>query len=514
MTEGESPSHNFPCPCPARMLLMTTKYAGRVNAPEFPEGVEWLNTRRPLRLADFSGKLLLLDFWTYCCINCMHVIPTLRRLEREFPEELAVVGVHSAKFDEERSTENVRQAVMRYGVRHPVANDTGMSVWRQYAVRAWPTLMFVDPEGKVIGKIEGELTFEQGVDLVTEMLAEFRLRGILRPRPTAFEPERPQASVLSYPGKILADPIGERLFIADSGHHRVLVTDPEGEIQTVIGSGDEGIADGVLEGAQFRRPQGMALMGETLYVADTGNHSIRAADLEAATVDTIAGTGAPGAGRVDGGPALTVSLRSPWDLAIVGRRLYIAMAGSHQIWMYDLDSGLIQAVAGNGGENIVDGPPEEALLAQPSGIDADEDGVLFFADSETSAIRQADLITSHHVSTLVGAGLFEFGDIDGDSASARMQHPLGVAEEGGIVYVADTYNNKIKRVGLHTLTVGTVAGTGEAGSADGPFRSARFYEPGGLSIMGGRIYVADTNNNAVRVLDAASERVSTLTVDF
>ena len=493
---------------------MTARYAGKVNAPEFPQGAEWLNTDHPLRLADFAGKLLLLDFWTYCCINCMHLLPTLKRLEREFPLELAVVGVHSAKFNEERSTESVRQAIMRYGITHPVVNDAAMHVWQQYAVRAWPTLMFVDPTGKVIGKMEGELTFEGGVELVRGMLDEFRAGGVLRPAHSVHRVETSDKGILSYPGKVLTDAVSERLFIADSGHHRVLVTDLDGEIQTIIGSGEEGFADGVLEGAQFSSPQGMALIGETLYVADTGNHAIRIVDLEMAVVDTVAGTGERGTGRVDGGPAQTVNLRSPWDLTSVGRRLFIAMAGCHQLWMYDFDSGFVQAVAGTGGENIVDGVPEEALLAQPSGIDADADGVLFFADSETSAIRQADLITEHRVSTLVGAGLFEFGDVDGDAATARMQHPLGVAVEGGIVYVADTYNNKIKRVGVETLVVATVAGTGAPGHADGPFTSAQFHEPGGLSILGEKIYVADTNNHAVRVLDAASETVSTLAVDF
>lgn len=493
---------------------MESRYAGRVNAPEFPQTAEWLNTERPLRLANFAGRLLLLHFWTYGCIGCLHVLPVLDRLEREFPDALGVVGVHSPKFSEERSTESLRRAVMRCGVTHPVVNDRSMEVWRRYAVRAWPTVMFVDPLGKVIGRVEGELTVEQGVELIGGMLAEFEAHGALRRGAIRHRTEAPPAGVLSYPGKVLADGAGERLFIADSSHHRLLVTDLDGEIQTVIGSGREGLADGVFEGARFSRPQGMALAGGTLYAADAGNHAIRAVDLDAEVVETVAGTGRAGAGRVDGGPGLTVHLRSPWDLTIVGRRLFVAMAGSHQLWMYDLDNGLIQAVAGTGGANLADGPPEEALLAQPCGIDADEDGVLFFADSETSAIRQADLITAHRVDTLVGAGLFDYGDVDGGAADARMQHPLGVDEEGGVLYVADTYNHKIKRVGLHTLAVTTLAGAGAPGLADGPFGLAQFYEPGGLSVLGSRIFVADTNNHAVRVVDAARETVETLRVDF
>ena len=493
---------------------MATKYAGRTNAPDFPAGAEWLNTPRPLSIRDFAGKLLILDFWTYCCINCMHIIPALRKLERDYPEELAVVGVHSAKFDAERSTENIRQAIMRYGVSHPVVNDAGMDVWRAYAVRAWPTVMFVDPEGKVIGKIEGELTYERGTSLIDAMLAEFRAAGVLKPSPAAVRPEEAPPSILSYPGRVLADVEGERLFVADSGHHRLLVTDLQGTIQTVIGSGNEGFADGVLEGAQLNRPQGMARSGEVLYVADTGNHAVRVVDLEAATVETVAGTGKQGEGRVEGGAALEVDLRSPWDLALVGRRLHIAMAGSHQIWTLDLDSRVVQATIGTGAENIVDGPPEAAQLAQPSGIVADDEGVLYFVDSETSSVRSADLTTAHHVSTLVGTGLFEFGDVDGDGRQARFQHPLGIDFQDGMVYVADTYNGKIKRLGTGTRAVATIAGTGERALRDGALGAAAFYEPGGLSVAGDRIYVADTNNHALRVIDLAQGQVTTLDVDF
>ncbi len=493
---------------------MSAKYAGKVNAAEFPPGAQCLNTPRPLSIKDFAGKLLLLDFWTYCCINCMHVLPVLRRLERKYPEELAVVGVHSAKFEAERSTENIRQAIMRYGVSHPVVNDASMWVWQSYSVRAWPTLMFIDPEGKVIGKIEGELDYEQGERMIDEMLAEFRQVGTLRPSSVPVDLQQPPPMLLSFPGKVLADVEGERLFIADSGHHRVLVADLEGVVQTVIGSGNEGLADGLVEGAQLSGPQGMTLAGDTLYIADTANHAIRVADLEAGTLETIAGTGRKGVGHVEGGAALEVDLRSPWDLALVGRDLHVAMAGTHQIWTLDLDTRVIQATVGTGAEGLLDGPPHEAALAQPSGIAVDEDGVLYFADSETSSIRWADVTTEHRVATLVGQGLFEFGDVDGTGDEARLQHPLGVDVSGETVFVADTYNNKIKVVDIATRRVRTLAGTGRQGRQDGPLSQVSFYEPGGLSVAGGRVYVADTNNHALRVIDLSTQVVSTLTVDF
>jgi thiol-disulfide isomerase/thioredoxin len=493
---------------------VTSKYAGKVNAPPFPTEIEWLNSSRPMSLDDFKGKLLVLDFWTYCCINCMQIIPALRRLERQYPEEIAVVGVHTAKFDEERATEHIEQAIARYGVGHPVINDADKTVWQSYAVRAWPTLMFVDPAGKVVGRIEGELTYEDGVTLFDEMLAEFREAGTLKPSAGHYSVFEAPMGVLSYPGKVVADEENERLFIADSGHNRILLTDLDGEIQTVIGSGYEGLADGVLEGAQFNHPQGMAVYGDTLFVADTGNHALRVVDLEVGTVETIAGTGNQAVGHVEGGLGLEVDLRSPWDLTLAGRSLHIAMAGSHQIWTMNLDTHIVQATVGTGAENLVDGPPEEALLAQPSGITVDEDYVMYVADSETSSIRSVDTVSSHHVGTLVGEGLFEFGDVDGAAASARLQHPLGIDYDGGTLFIADTYNHKIKRLGTDNLTVATLAGTGVAGHDDGPSAMATFYEPGGLSIGGATIYVADTNNHAIRAIEVETAMVRTLTVDF
>ena len=493
---------------------LSSKYAGRVNAPQFPDGVDWINTPRPLKLGDLAGKLVILDFWTYCCINCLHIIPILRALERKYPEEIAVVGVHTAKFDQERETENIRQAILRYGVSHPVINDADKRVWNAYAVHSWPTLMFVDPFGKVIGRFEGELAYDQAVTLIDEMLAEFKTAGTLKPSPAIGQLEQVERSVLSYPGKVLADVENDRLFISDSGHHRVLVTDLDGAIQTVIGSGIQGLADGVLEGAQFNRPQGLALFGEMLYVADTENHAIRYVDLEVGIVETIAGTGYQGVGHVEGGAALEVNLRSPWDLALAGRSLHVAMAGSHQIWTLNLDTHIMQATVGVGVEGLVDGPPEEAVLAQPSGICADEDYVLFFVDSESSSVRFADSLSAHQVATFAGDGLFVFGDVDGEASVARFQHPLGIDYLGGHLFVADTYNHKIRRLGTETLTVSTLAGNGELGAQDGPMRSASFYEPGGVCATDDRIYVADTNNNTIRVIDLATEMVSTLEVDF
>ena len=490
-------------------------FAGTTPAPEFPEGLDWLNTERPLSLAALRGKVVLLDFWTYGCINCIHIIPDLKRLEAEFPDELVVIGVHSAKFDNEGETENLRRIVVRYGLEHPVVNDSDFAVWRRYEAQAWPTVVLIDPAGNIVLRRSGERVYEAFRPAVAGVVAEFDRRGQLDRTPVdlSLEAERLPDAVLSFPGKVLADPGRGRLFVADTNHHRIVVADPEtGEVLDVAGSGLPGFGDGAFTSAAFDGPQGMALSadGGTLYVADTGNHAVRALDLAARTVRTLAGTGdqapnyPPRAGAIPG-----VALSSPWDLALDGSRLYVAMAGSHQIWAIDLDAGIAGPAAGSGREGVVDGEPEEAQLAQPSGLALDGTGRLYWADAESSTIRYLETQEGGATGLLAGsgAGLFDFGDSDGVGREALFQHPLGVAFDGTRLYVADTYNGKIKWVDPATGAVTTLAG-GEPGWADGP--SPRFDEPGGLHFAGGVLYVADTNNHAVRLVDPATGAARTL----
>lgn len=490
---------------------MAEEYMGKVTAPEFPEGLEWLNTKRPLTLRDLRGKVVLLDFWTYCCINCMHVLPELKKLERRFERELVVIGVHSAKFPAERETENIRQAILRYGIEHPVVNDREMLVWRLYGARAWPTLVLIDPRGKIVGQVSGEITAEVFGTVIAEVIRTFDARGQIDRRPIRFELERERAPepVLSFPGKVLADAASGRLFIADSNHHRIVVVAlADGTILDVIGQGEAGFRDGDFETAQFRHPQGLAVRGAMLYVADTENHAIREVNMNARQVRTIAGTGHQLRRPFHpGGPALQVDLNSPWDVVLVDDQLYIAMAGSHQLWVLDLKTKVARPYAGSGYEGCQDGPLLEASLAQPSGL-ATDGRRLYVADSEASAIRAVDLDPRGRVETLVGEDLFVFGDRDGPSHRARLQHPLGVAFHDGVLYVADTYNNKIKKLFPIVRQVVTFLGTGEAGLRDG--ERPLFDEPGGVSVADGKLYIADTNNHVIRVADLQTGRVATL----
>ena len=443
----------------------------------------------------------------------MHILPHLRELENRHPETLAVIGVHSAKFPAEKETANLKEAVRRYGIQHPVVNDRDFRVWQSYGVQAWPTLMFVDPVGKVFGRHAGEFDPAMMGPLVADIIAEYDREGLLNRRLLDYQLRRLEIEdrPLSFPGKIEA--ANGRLYIADSGHNRVLIADESGHVEQVVGTGEPGNADGAFDEAQFSNPQGMAVQGNTVYVADAENHSIRLVDLRAGGVKTIAGTGEQSLYRHTGGDPLANPLNSPYDLTIGDGVLYIAMAGFHQLWQMDLRSGQIGPFAGDGGEDIVDGLRMSARLAQPYGVAFSDDRV-YFADSETSAVRWAGIGPDGVVGTIVGTGLFDFGDRDGVGKRAILQHVQGVAIGRGELFIADTYNHRIKRIELATGEVTSIAGDGKAGAYDGRGARARFNEPAGVAWAEGRLYVADTNNHAIRVidLDGADYDVSTIEI--
>lgn len=483
-----------------------------IRAPELIGGTGWLNTDKPIYIKDLKGKVVLLDFWTYGCINCMHVIPDLKRLEAKYPNELVVIGVHSAKFTNERNSENIRQAILRYGIEHPVVIDSEFRIWRSYGVRAWPTFVVINPEGYVAGAVSGEGNFEILDKVIGTLIEEYSKDGKINSIPINFALEKYKSieSVLSFPGKVTTNSkVGKSglIFISDSNNNRIIISDADGNIKDVIGSGNEGKDDGQFETASFKKPQGIFFYDNYLYVADTENHLIRRCDLINRTVETIAGTGNQARGYSEGGYALKTALNSPWDLLVINDNVYIAMAGWHQIWVMDLKDKYIRPYAGSGREGRLDGKLTESDLAQPSGITTNGKQ-LFIADSESSSIRAIDLDLNGRVETIVGLDLFEFGDVDGKGREVRLQHPLGVLFHDGKIYVADTYNHKIKVVDPENKTSKTYLGSGNPGYKDG--KSPEFFEPGGLAISGNNLYIADTNNHRIRVVDISTGIVSTL----
>jgi DNA-binding beta-propeller fold protein YncE len=483
----------------------------RLTAPELEGGTAWLNTAGPLRMKDLRGKIVLLDFWTLCCINCIHTLPDLAALEKKYANELVVIGVHTPKFDNEKSTESIRKAILRYEVTHPVVNDAEHRIWDTYGPHGWPTLVLIDPEGGLVYARSGEGQFPLLDQLIARVIKVHKEKKTLNEKPLKFQLARVQEngqSPLFFPGKVAADEKGKRLFIADSTHHRIVITDLGGKKIAVAGSGRPGSKNGSFEEASFYDPQGLAFKGELVYVADRKNHLIRMLDLKARTVKTLAGLGVQGSDRDLGGPAREVGLNSPWDLLLDGHRLFIAMAGHHQIWVLDLDSHILKPFAGSGRERIRDGSLLSACFAQPSGLTSDGTN-LYVADSEVSGIRAIPLDGRGEVRTLVGKGLFDFGDVDGTGEQVRLQHALGVVWHQGKLYIADTYNSKIKVLDPDTQKCKTFLG----GEPEGWLAASVFSEPGGISYANGKLYVADTNAHRIRVVDIAGRSVSTLKLE-
>ena len=426
----------------------------RVRAPELAGAGGWLGAGVPLTLRGLRGRFVLLHFWTSGCVNCLHALDELRPLEERFADELVVLGVHSPKFPHETDPRAVRAAVERLGIAHPVLDDPDLRTWAQYAVRAWPTLVLVDPEGYVVHTARGEGHGEPLAGLLEELVAEHDGRGTLRRegRPAVAPAPSPSTSLHS-PGKVLALPDGG-LLVSDSGSHTLAVLDPDGEqVEQRIGTGERGLRDGAQP--RFAAPQGLCLLpdGQVL-VADTGNAALRSVDLASGDVRTVAGTGRPWRpGDLTSGAGRDVSLSSPWDLCPWDGRVVVAMAGTHQLWTYDPGTGEVGVLAGTRAEGLRDGSAAAAYLAQPSGLAAGRDR-LWFVDAETSALRW---YRAGEIGTAVGTGLFAFGHQDGSAGDALLQHPLGVCVlPDGSVAVLDTYNDAVRRYDPRTDEVSTL----------------------------------------------------------
>lgn len=499
-------------------------YEGQVEAPEFPSGLDWINTDSPLTMQGLQGKIVIFDFWTYGCINCIHMIPILEEVEEKYADEVVVIGVHSAKFENEGQTDNLRQIVQRYDLKHPVINDKDFLVWQTYGARAWPTIAIVDPRGYVVVRESGEIPFEAFDAYLSGMIEYYDELddSIINRDPVelVLEGAGDPGTPLLFPGKVLANEENNRLFIADSNHNRIVIVDLEtNTVSDIIGSARRGFTDNSFEDAAFDKPQGMALDGDLLYIADVNNHAIRVANLAERTVSTVVGNGDMGRGSIQYGTIveepLIVPIRSPWDVEFDDEgKLHIAMAGTHQLYIYEPENDILYPSVGNGREANLNATLANSELAQPSGLYYAGDGKLYFADSESSTIRLADFELDA-VTGIAGTtenNLFDFGDIDGELGDNRLQHALGVQGVNGDLYIADTYNSRIKVIRDGETAIETVYGLGGLGGyADGSADIAEFDEPGGLTYADGKLYIADTNNHVIRVIDLDTEMVETLT---
>ncbi|MEW5742249.1 MAG: redoxin family protein [Myxococcota bacterium] len=466
--------------------------------PSLSKGA-WLNVDRPLRFSDeLKGRVVLLAFWTTASISCTHTLPALAALEARFRDQpFTLVGVHTGKFDAEHDASLVRAAMARAGVSFPVVMDNDYLLWAAYGAQSWPTLALVDSEGFVVAMEAGEPDARVLEFAINNLLKDGGRRGVLAKGPPSWKAEPPPGSTspLAFPSKVAALE-GGRFAVSDTGHHRVLVFTTKGELLHVIGSGRQGLAEGPFASAAFNAPQGLAAQGEVLFVADSGNHVVRKVDLAQKTVSTVAGTGELGRGQRElKGPGPTVALRSPWDVALAGDFLVIATAGSNQLHRYSLSKGSVEPWVGAGVEELVDGPPDKASFARPSGLGV-AGAMVIVADSGNSAVRQVHVATGE-VTTLVGTGLFTFGDVDGARADARLQYPLSVAALGDAVFVADTYNGKVKRL-----------------SRDGAVATLakELSRPQGVAVVGDRLLVAETDAHRLVWVDPKTGAVEPLSL--
>jgi thiol-disulfide isomerase/thioredoxin len=473
---------------------------GKIHAPDFGKlRVDFVNTA-PFNLEDLKGNVILIDFWTYCCINCIRTVPDLQVVEEHFKNDpVAVLGVHYAKFDNENNTANIENAINRYGIEHPILRDSFGDVWDNYAVRAWPTLMLVDSEGYIRKGYSGEGHREEFLRDIADLLKEGEKNHTLGQKYAFTFTSKPEPPLLYYPGKVSID--GDRIAIANGGRNTILlgeVSDAGIHITQTIGSGKKGNADGAFSEASFTQPQGVCLTGDTIYVADTGNNIIRKIDLITQSVSTLE----------------IPSLRSPWDVAVKGTGLYIALAGSHQIGKYDLATNMYSIFAGSGYEDIEDGPARDATLAQTSGLSIFGDQ-MYFADSETSSIRYVGLLEPSVVRTIVGHGLFVFGLQDGAVDQALFQHPLGVCASGDNIYVADTYNSAIRLIDISKGVVSTLISTmghEVCRIDDKECQVLGLNEPSDIKIWKQSLIISDTNNHLIREYNFDTKELSILQI--
>ena len=478
----------------------------RILAPELPTTLQWVNTERPLQLSELRGKIVLLHFWTSGCIHCMHMMPDLKYLENKYRENLVVIGIHSPRFPHDKLKSCVLKAINRFHIRHPVAHDPIMRVWTKYGIKSWPAIVFIDAEGSVVGKLGGEGRRKQLDQLIHEHIAKAEQKGLLNSQVISIQRKQEPDSVLSFPGKLFATE--NHLYISDSGNNRVIEVNHFGRVMRSFGTGSPGLLDGDGKDASFDNPQGLVKINNYIYVADTGNHAIRRIDIQSNEVLTIAGDGKIGnaAAQILTNPS-SVSLNSPWDLCSNGSDLYIAMAGWHQIWKFDLMANTLEAISGSGKSDLQDGSSQVASMAQPSGL-AVGDYCLYVADAQSSSIRIVRL-PGGQVSTLIGKGLSSSGDVDGGWSQAQLQHPQAVAanHKNGRIYIADTYNNKIKLMDENAKSIRTLG------------NKELLDEPSGLSLTGDTLWITNTNKHEILKMNLMTQKfevmeINELAIDF
>ncbi len=471
----------------------------RSRAPEFPSGLVWFNVDAPVSLTEQLGRVVLLNFCAFSSLTCRQQLADLDSLGNKYRKDLVILGVHSPRYPGEAGAVHLRQSIGKYRVGYPMAHDPELKLWHTYGMKSRPTQVLIDRDGYIVGSLSGVGKLDRLEQVIRYQCGKRSRIPPRAPGPSLSGRVAAPSGTLSFPGRLVVS--GSKLFIADSGHNRILVASRSGVVLRQYGSESGGLIDGNGESAAFDNPQGMVLVDDFLYVADAGNHAIRRINIRTDDVDTIAGNGKIGT-TGPGMPAapLACSLNFPLDLAMKEGALYIAMAGAHQIWRLSLVANSITVFSGSGEAGLIDGPPGRAAFAQPSGL-AVLGQQLFVVDADAAAVRSVDLVTGA-VTTLVGSRLFGFGNRDGTGRDALLQYPqdIKVDPRHRMLWVADTYNNKIRRIGLDTRFVSS------------PVVDRGLNEPGGLAFHDDTLYIANTHAHEILCLNPDDGHTTTLNV--
>lgn len=492
------------------IFFSATSKISDINKVIVAENKEWFNVSRPLEISDLKDRVILLDFWTYACVNCIHTLPEIKRIEKEFGNKVVVIGVHSAKFNNEKDSAEIRKAILRYDISHPVVNDSELKIWDNFSVKSWPTFILINPHGNVVETYTGEEGAVLAKKHLRKLVSKFKYQINRDPLPTLLESNNLVGNVLNFPTKLeytsdfsYKNHHAPALFIANSGKNNIIAASLSGNMIAKIGIEKDGFEDGSFGAAAFNAPQGLLYDSGKLYIADTGNHALRVVDFKTGIVSTLIGSGERGEALAGVLEAKDVDLSSPTALEFFPDKNHIAIAnsGTHQILSYDINKNMLSVLAGNGEEGIDDGGIENNSLAQTADMSA-YGKKLYFVDSETSSLRVLD--EKGIVSTLIGQDLFKFGYENGTKDKALMQHPLGLMVDDTGAYISDSFNHIIRKYDFASKTIRNLVGARKRGEDVGSANKTQFDGPEGIVATLGNFYIADSNNNRIIAVNRAS----------
>lgn len=479
---------------------------------------KWFNVSRPLKVGDLEDRVILLDFWTYACVNCIQALPEIKALEKEYGSKLTVIGVHSAKFVNEKDSKAIRKAILKYDINHPVINDDNLKIWNSFKISSWPSFVLINPKGNIIATYVGEEDIPRLKSEVKEVISKFKYQLNRASLPIMLEGANLIGNVLDFPTKLEYSSNfsyqkykNPALFIANSGANNIIVSSLSGDIIVKIGSKVDGFLDGDFSEASFSAPQGLLYDNGKLYVADKGNHALRLIDFKEEKVTTLIGSSKKGSFIDKKTSAKDVDLASPTDIEFFPDKNHIVIAnsGTHQILSYDLKKEEVSVLAGSGVEGIEDGKYPKNSLAQTADMDV-FNKKLYFVDSKTSSLRVLD--SKGEVETLIGKGLFDFGNKDGSKEEALMQHPLGLLVDDTGAYISDSFNHVIRKYSFSSKKISSLVGSKVRGEDLGSAKSTEFDEPEGIKSILGNFYISDSNNNRIVLVNRGTLKSGVLDI--